>query len=37
LSSVSSQALRVQLRQEVLHTLLVAFERTVARTGKDVS
>lgn len=35
LSSVSSQALRVQLRQEFLHTLLVHLDRTIARTGKD--
>ncbi len=35
LSSVSSQALRVQLRQEVLHTLLGHFDLTLARSGND--
>jgi hypothetical protein len=35
LSSVSSQALRVQLRHEVLHTLLGHFGLTIARSGKD--
>lgn len=35
LSSLTSQALRAQLRQEVLHTLLPHFALATVRSGKD--